>query len=970
MKKLILPFIGIGFLFTIYSLATPDGFNKMPENLESEKSGNYFTFDTTTYWVDSVFKSLTLQEKIGQLFMISLLSSKDKKTLEQTAQLVEKHNIGGIIFMKGSPLRQAHYTNYLQSKSKTPLLIAIDGEWGLAMRLDSIEPFPRQMMLGAANNEELVYEMGVEIAKQCKLMGIHINFAPVVDINNNPNNPVINSRSFGEDKNKVLRLGYAYMSGMQDQGLIVTAKHFPGHGDTDVDSHYGLPIISHPRRHLENFELYPFRNLIKLGLNGIMVAHVSVPSYDSTPKLPATLSYPIVTELLQNRLEFRGLIFTDALDMAGASTGRSPEEAALLAFKAGNDILLMPPDPEKAIKRFEVAIKSGEISIDELNHRCKKILAAKEKAGLNHFTPIDTNNLLNKLNNKTTQYLNHKFAEKAITLLQNKNELIPIVDLSKPSLVISINGGKNEFFFNRVKNYNRTRILRYYDSLSPTQINKILLDAAQAPYVIVPWFGLTQLPKKNYGGTRKSIEFITELTKRTKVILVLFGNPFLLNIGIETKILDGLIVAYENTKYTQDYAAQLIFGGIEAQGVLPVTVGNFKAGFKSLKTEKVRLGFSIPQAVGANESYLYKIDSLINTSISQQMTPGAQVLCSHKGTVFFYRSYGFQTYDSTISVTDTTIYDLASLTKVLVTTPLLMHLHEAGKINISDPIGKYLILPKEIASKRIMDMIAHRAGFVGWILFMRQFVDSTKNLQSQYFSSTYQDSFPIPVADSLWASPSVVDSVFNTIYQTPLKSNNKYLYSDLPFYLFMQLIENIETKQIDYLIDSLFYKPMGINTLVYNPLKYFSRDQIAPSEIDSLYRKRKIHGFVNDPGAALLGGKCGHAGLFGNALDVAKMGQMYLNQGYYGNVRLLKPKTLELFTTAHFKKEKNRRGLGFDKPDLWDNHNGPTIKNISPKSFGHTGFTGTYLWVDPEKEIVYVFISNRTFPSAKNNSLV
>ncbi len=938
------------------------------ETLE-ETRGNFFCFDTATFWVDSVLQSLSLREKIGQLFVVGLSSAQGEESLKNVALLVEKFNIGGVIFMKGSPVRQARYTNFLQSKAKTPLLIAIDGEWGLAMRLDSIEPFPKQMMLGAADNEGLVYDMGVEIARQCRLMGIHINFAPVVDINNNPNNPVINYRSFGEDKNKVLRLSYAYMSGMQDQGLIVTAKHFPGHGDTEVDSHYGLPVITQSKQHLETNELYPFRNLIRMGLSGIMIAHMSVPALDSTTDLPATLSYPIVTKLLKENYRFNGLIFTDAMEMGGVTKQFTQDEAIIRAFKAGNDILLMPTDAAQALNRLEKAINSGEISMAELNSRVKKILAAKEKVGLKNYTPIELENLFNRLQNGNIEFLNHLFAALALTVLENKNNILPIENLTTQSLIISINGKENSAFFKRVASYNATCNLWYNDNLTENQENDILNTASKYPYAIVPWFGLSQFATKNYGVTKKSVNFLEKLTQKTNVILVVFGNPYMFSKNVNGKLFDAVVVAYEDNRYTQDYAAQLIFGGIESKGKLPVTTGPYKKG-TGIRTSKTRLGFVHPKAVGASEDTLKKVDSIMTVAIRRGMTPGGQILCAKDGYVFYFKSFGFHTYDSITPVTENTIYDLASLTKILVTTPLLMHLYEKGTISMNDPIGKYITTSEILRDLKLIDILSHRSGLDGWISFYKNFMNQNNELLPEFFSNHLQNEFPIQISENLYTSPALVDSVFKIINQTPLKNPGEYVYSDLGYYLFMQMIESITYKGIDHLADSLFYQPLGITSLKYNPLRYFPKEEIAPSEIDPTFRKETIHGFVNDPGAAIIGGKCGHAGLFGTALDVAKMGQMFLDYGTYGNQQFFRKKTVEYFTTSHFASSKNRRGLGFDKPDRWTTKNSPTFEGISLKSFGHTGFTGTYLWMDPDSKILYVFLSNRTYPNSKNFLLV
>ncbi len=964
--------IAILFLFGIFIISSTfakskGGYREFSDDMEMSEI-NPFIPDTANFWVDSVFRSLTLRERIGQLMMVSVYSHQGNDHLEQIAQYVEKYNIGGVIFMKGSPVRQAMFTNYLQAKAKTPLLVSIDGEWGLAMRLDSIQSFPRQMMLGAISNEGLIYDMGVEVARQCKLLGIHVNFAPVVDINNNPKNPVINSRSFGEDKKQVIRRSFAYMSGMQDNGLIVTAKHFPGHGDTDVDSHIDLPTLNHDRKHLEQNELYPFKHLIQLGLTGIMVAHLHVPALDPAALVPATLSKEIVTHLLIERYGFQGLIFTDALNMGGVAKAYQPEEAALLAFKAGNDILLFPPDLDKAIGGIEKAIENNEIDEHELNRRCKKILAAKLYAQLYDYKPIDVNSLRSDLQTSETEYLNEAIAAEALTVVANKKRILPLQAPNSEPLVINISAPQHDKFVERLKNYSKVNTLNVTQQTSMPEKNMIIEKASLLPQVIVAWHGLSQYPSKSYGVSKGMTEFINNLSKRTKVILVIFGNPYVLTQPVEFEQIDAILVTYEDTKYTQDYAAQIIFGGIEAKGKLPVTSGIFKAG-TGLSTPKTRLGYVHPRMLGADLTKLNEIDELMRGVIREGMTPGAQVLCAKKGFVFYSKNFGYHTCDSVEPVNEESIYDLASLTKVLVTTPLLMHLYETKLIKLDSPLGQYLPMDPDKVDLSISDMLAHQARFKAWVPFFRLTLDDSLRYKPGFYSTIDTGRFVVPVASNLFTIPEMADTIFHVLDTTPLNNKSEYVYSDMPFYYFMQLIENIKNNQIDFLADSLFFRPLGISDLKYYPSRYYDLKRIAPTEIDTVFRKQIIRGFVHDQGAALLGGKCGHAGLFGNAMELAKIGQMYLFGGEYGGNRLFEQSTIEHFTTAHYLKNNNRRGLGFDKPEPRNNVIGPTFDGISMNSFGHTGFTGTYFWVDPDEQIVYVFLSNRTFPDARNPKL-
>jgi len=377
-------------------------------------------------WVDSVFDSMSEEERLGQLFMVAAYSNRDEKHSEELEKLIREYNIGGLIFFQGGPVRQAILTNRYQAKAKVPLLIAIDGEWGLKMRLDSTMAFPKQMTLGAVQDDAYIYAMGKEVARQCKRLGIHVNFAPVIDVNSNPANPVIGVRSFGEDKFKVAEKGIAYMKGMQDNGVIACAKHFPGHGDTETDSHLTLPVITHTKERLNDVELYPFRELIKDSVFSIMVAHMHVPAYDSTTNMATTLSKSVVTDLLKNELQFKGLIFTDALNMKGVSSFFKPGEVDVLALLAGNDVLLYAEDVPTAIRKIHKAIKENKITWAEVDERVKKILTAKFWAGLDSLKPIELHNLYEDLNSSEAKALRQDIYEKALTIVRNDDNLIPI----------------------------------------------------------------------------------------------------------------------------------------------------------------------------------------------------------------------------------------------------------------------------------------------------------------------------------------------------------------------------------------------------------------------------------------------------------------------------------------------------------------------------------------------------------------
>ena len=924
-------------------------------------------------WVDSVFNSLRPDEKIAQLFMVAAYSNKGIEHKEEIARLIKKYKIGGLIFFQGGPVRQANLTNYYQSISETPLMIAMDAEWGLGMRLDSTVSFPRQMTLGAIEDNKLIYEMGAEIAKQLKRLGVHINFAPVVDINNNPKNPVINSRSFGEDKENVSRKGFAYMAGLQDNRVLATAKHFPGHGDTDSDSHETLPTISHSKERLNAVEFYPFKQLIKSGLGGVMVAHLNIPSLDTIKNLPSTLSEKVVDGLLKKELGFDGLIFTDALNMKGVTNHFEPGEIEVKALIAGNDVLLYPENIPKAIRKIKRAVKNKEISWDEINKRCRKVLAAKRWFGLDKYKPIETNGLVEELNSVNSDLINRHLIESSLTLVKNDEKLLPIKSLDTLNIAtVTIASVKSFTFQKTLGLYAKSEDFFISKNASVEEYNKLINDLSKYNLVIVGILSSDRRPSKKFGISENSIKFVEKLSSEKNVILDLFANPYALDYLKNHKKIKSIIVSYENSKLFKNISAQLIFGGIPALGRLPVSANNdFAVGSGIINYEKIRNKYSIPEEVNISSTKLAKIDSIVFEAIENKATPGCQILISRQGTVIYNKSFGYFTYAKKHKVLNSDIYDLASITKIAATLPSLMKLYEQGKFDINESISKYLPFLDTTNKKDLLitDILTHQAQLTPWIPFYTETIENEK-LYKQIYSKIKTKNFSVQVAENLYITESYKDSIYLKIAQSELWDKKEYKYSDLGFYLFYKIIEDITTQKLDEYVDSEFYKPLGANSLTYNPLRKFDRNKIAPTENDKVFRNQIIKGFVHDPGAAMLGGVCGHAGLFSNANDIAKLMQMYLNNGTYGGVKYFENETIALFTKCMFCKEGNRRALGFDKPEMDFSKDGPTFQGVSAESFGHSGFTGTLVWADPEKQIVYVFLSNRIYPDADNRELI
>ena len=930
-------------------------------------------------WADSLMSTLSLDERIAQLFMVAAYSNKGAAHVNEIKKLVEEYHIGGLIFFQGGPERQARLTNTYQELAKVPLMISIDAEWGLAMRLDSTVKYPRQMTLGAIQDNRLIYDMGAEIARQSARLGIHVNFAPVVDVNNNINNPVINNRSFGEDKYRVAQKGIAYMRGMQDQGVLANAKHFPGHGDTDVDSHKALPVVNHSRTRLDTLELYPFRELIKNGLGSIMVAHMHIPALDDTPNIASTLSKPIVTDLLQKELGFKGLIFTDALNMKGVSSYHQPGEVDLKALLAGNDVLLFAEDVPKAIALIKKSIDSGKISEKEINRRCLKILKAKEWAGLNEYRPISLENLHEDLNSPQARTVNRKLYEGAMTVLRNKEQLIPLKEIHKKKVASLVVGDE-------VDNQFQLSMERYMDieklsvSKTPTahEMNGLRTQLAQFDVVIVSVHGTHNNPRKSFGLTQQTIELVKRLqTNNNQFLLTVFGNPYMLAKFYNAEKSDGLLIAYEDNALAQDVAGQLIFGAFEASGRLPVTASSFFRFNEGLITEGgIRFKYTLPEDQGLDSDYFNKIDEIALKGIQEKAYPGCQILVAKSGSVVYKKAFGYHTYENKQAVRHEDIYDLASITKIVASTASAMKLYEKGLFDLDDQLGDYLpeIVGEEgdYADVNIRDMLAHQAGLPSWIPFYIKTMHQGMprfDLYNTEPSNTYETR----VAEDLFIRSTYRDSIFRRIQMVPIKKKREYKYSDIGYYFMKEIIEKQSGQKMQDYVYEQFYHPLGTRTMGYLPRNRFPLERIIPTEYDVAFRRQLIHGDVHDPGAAMLGGVSGHAGVFSNANDLAIMMQMLVNGGEYGGEQFLHPKTIEEFTRCQFCKdddsEDNRRGAGFDKP-VRDGDGGPTCDCVSLESFGHSGFTGTITWADPEEEVVYVFLSNRVYPNAQNKKLI
>ncbi len=646
-------------------------FNLFTTNAQSIDPLRAFDAQAQEKWVDSIMQSLTVNEKIGQLFMIQAYSNKDQKHETYITNMIERYHVGNLIFMQGTPEKQVQLNNKYQSLApKVPLMIGFDGEWGLDMRLKNTYRFPWNMTLGAIEDEQLLEELGERLAIHCKRVGIHMNFAPVVDINTNPDNPIIGNRSFGENKKAVAKKSIALMRGMQRFGILANAKHFPGHGDTATDSHHTLPTINFTKKRLDTLELYPFKQQFDAGVASVMTAHLSIPSLELNPELPSSLSKNVVTNLLQQELGFLGLVLTDGLNMKGAANYSSSAEINLAAILAGNDMLLIPQDIPGSFERIKRAVLNEQLSMERLDHSVRKILKAKYLVGLHNYQSVNENNVVEELNTYKDEVLHRKLIRNALTLLKKNKVEIPIKKLSDKKIAyVSLGDDSGEDFYNMLKNYAAV------DKVEAENLNQLTKNLEPYNLVIIGYHKSNANPWKSYKFSNKELVWLQEIARNKQVILDVFSSPYaLLQIKTFTNI-EGVIVSYQNSKLSQELSAQALFGAFSYKGKLPISIRKeFKVGAGFSTASLQRLSYTIPEEVKVSANKLKAVDKYLDTILNQRMAPGAQVLIARHGKVIYNKSVGYQTYAQRRPIKSTDVYDLASLTKILATIPVVMQL--------------------------------------------------------------------------------------------------------------------------------------------------------------------------------------------------------------------------------------------------------------------------------------------------------
>ena len=922
-------------------------------------------------WVDSVFNSLTLEQRIGQLMIVRVPTQKNTKKQKELYSNIQEYYAGGVCFFGGTANEQLQMTKKLQTMAPVPLLISIDAEWGLGMRLKDAYSFPRQMMMGAIENDSIIYDIASEIGRQCRKMGIHINFAPCIDINSNPMNPVIGARSFGENRHNVAHKGIMYAKGLENNGVMAVAKHFPGHGDTDVDSHHDLPMINHTKEYLDSIDLYPFKQILEAGIGGIMIGHLQVDAYDSTQNQPSSLSHLIVNNLLKKQMNCKALVFSDGMDMKAVTDNYKDGSGELAALKAGIDIILLPDDMPKAVQAIAQACTDDSLLMRLVDLKCKKILKTKYRYGLNKLD-------LSQLSAPTDEdyarceILTQKLSENAVTVLKNKNFILPL-QTNNNQKILSVVIGRDEptTFTSIVDNY--ARCTHYYHTDKKTSMDTLKKLAQEHDIVLVSIYAYANpTSKKNYGITANIAQTLDTLQALTaKVIVVGFVSAYGFTQLPNLDDIDAIVLAYQNVEPMQVAAANAVFGGININGHIPVSASKFSEGLGK-KIEKVCTPSASPTMVNMNAETLTKIDTLANYGIKQGAYPGCQILVAKDGYIVYNKAFGHYTYDdNSTAVSQNTMYDIASVTKIAATTLAVMKLVDEKEISLNDPLSKHLPYLKHTNKKNITirEALSHYAQLQAFIPFWKDAVNNNCVKEGVTNANIIDTNIYSLIADNFYVEKTFRNEILEKIADSKLTKEKKYLYSDFGFILLADMVQQVSGMPLDAYVQKHFYRPLGLTRTTFNPLQHnIDINDIAPTENDKHFRHSQIQGYVHDENAALMGGVAGHAGLFSNTTELAILMQLLLNEGIYNGKQYLSKDVINIFNTRHYAKANNRRALGFDKPFIKDKstHVSPMA---SQSSFGHSGFTGTFVWVDPQYNLIYIFLANRVYPDSKDNKL-
>ncbi|MBD3615347.1 MAG: serine hydrolase [Gracilimonas sp.] len=890
-------------------------------------------------YLDSLVVNTSLKEKIGQLFFVPAegeFTNRDSRSFKQLQELVRKHNIGGIIFMRGDIYGQAVMTNKLQRMSKFPLWISQDMEFGAAMRVSGTTRFTPAMGVAATGDKRNAFMMGKITAIEAKALGVHQIYAPVLDVNNNPDNPVINVRSFSGDPEMVAEFGTAFMQGVQSEGMIATAKHFPGHGDTDVDSHSDLPVVNYNYNRLDSLELIPFRAVINGGISSIMSAHIAFPKLNINEFLPATLDPIVLTDLLTDSLNFNGMVVTDGLEMSGITSQYSPGRAVVRALNAGADIMLISPDVYTAINEVEKAVESGEITEERINKSFTKLMLWKQQYGLfDRNNQVDIESLDTKINTAFHRAESDRIARESVTILKNKDSILPLLPSEYPRImVISVaddrSGDTGNSFVRQLRDYHPNVSSYIYDKrTSEEDKREMLRKAKEVDLVLISSFIYLRFGQSIHLSSDQ-LSFLRRVLKMKKPsLLVSFGNPYVLS---DLKEADAHVLGWYNSRQQVNGVVPALFGASKVTSNLPIEIpGLYELG-SGIHMDHTTLRFGNPEEVGLDHNKLFEIDDIINEAIRDSVFPGAVVGIVKDGVLAYNQGYGYQDYTKTEAVKNTDVYDLASITKVMATTASTMKLIDEGKLSLDDRISKFF---KEFdtGKKRkitVRDILLHQSGLPPF----RVYVDSIKTRKE----------------------------IIHAIKNEPLtyEPGSKYVYSDLGMILLGEIIHEVSGKSLDLYSRSELFFPMNMYSTFFNPAtkSRWLVNRIAPTEIDTVFGRGLVKARVHDERAYFMDGVAGHAGLFSSSIDMAKFSTMLLNDGTYSGRQYLSPEIIRKFTTEQSKH--SGRGLGFDRKSEDGFSTAGSL--AGDDTFGHLGFTGTSLWIDREKNMAVILLTNRTFP--------
>lgn len=892
------------------------------------------TPDQTT--INSLLEEMTLREKIGQLIFIRAngnFKNVDDESYRELASKIKHHKVGGIVFFKGSIYGQTMLTNKLQTISTTPLWITQDMEFGAAMRVENTTRITPAMGIAATQNPDYAYLAGKVTAREAKALGVHQIFAPVLDVNNNARNPVINVRSFSGDPATVALYGRSFMEGVQSENIVSTAKHFPGHGDTDTDSHHSLPVINHDFERLQSVELLPFKNVIDNGIQSVMSAHIAFPNISSNPQLPSTLDPSILNRILVDSLNFDGLIVTDGLEMRGISAHYSPGEAVVLALKAGADLMLLSLDEVTAIQEVERAVERGTITEERIDRSVRKILEKKKEAGLYQSRQTDVDLLDFKINSSENQQIADEISRKSLTLLKNNDDILPIrPNKHSRVLVVSITDSEDEekgaALVKEMRNYHPSvRHEVFHRGISATEKQEILQDAQWADLIVIGAHVYINSGPNQFSSSQRQL--LHQLPAQTPKALLTFGNPYavqdLPDANVQLLAWDGSDLQLKNT-------APALFGASAIGGRLPIDIPDAYTMNEGISLPQTTIRYDKAEPSGFAADSLYEIDTIMQKAVFDSTFPGGVVTVLKDGVVAYQKGFGYETYEKLSPVNTSDIYDLASLTKIMGTTTAMMKLVDEGKISLDDRVSAYF--PEfKVGSKNkitIRHLLLHNSGLPPF----RIYVDKLKSRRK------------------------LVEAIKNE----PLinQPGTTYKYSDLGFILMGEIVKEVTGKRLDKYLYQAFYKPLGMNNSYFNPLNAGENiaNRIPPTENDTLYRHKTLRAQVHDERAYYMDGVAGHAGLFSSGSDIAIYTQMLINKGSYRGKQYLKPSTVEQFTKRQSKVV--NRGYGFDRKGEEKKSTAGSL--TSKQSFGHTGFTGTSFWIDPQRNLAVIILTNRTYP--------